>query len=111
MLYKGSAMPAAPPLNTHASGPAGRPARALSVLVADDEHDTVLTLVAILRDEGHDAHGVYNGDDVIKAARRAKPDVVVLDIELPGKSGFSVARELREMYHLDQPPLLIAISG
>jgi CheY-like chemotaxis protein len=36
---------------------------------------------------------------------------VIIDIQMPGVSGFAVARELRELYSLDRPPLLIAITG
>jgi len=90
------------------SAPALRPVR---VLVADDERDIVLTLESILRDEGYDTQGAYNGDDVLKKARVMRPDAVILDIQMPGISGFAVARELREMYTLDRQPLLIAITG
>jgi CheY-like chemotaxis protein len=90
------------------SGPALRP---VSVLVADDERDIVLTLESILRDEGYETQGAYSGDEVLKKARAARPDAVILDIQMPGASGFAVARELREMYHLDKAPLLIAITG
>jgi CheY-like chemotaxis protein len=88
--------------------PALRPVR---VLVADDERDIVLTLEAILRDEGYETQGAYNGDEVLEKARATRPDAVILDIQMPGISGFAVARELRETYPLDRPPLLIAITG
>jgi DNA-binding response OmpR family regulator len=84
--------------------------RALNVIVADDERDTVLTLTAVLRDEGHNVRGVYRGDDVLRAVEAERPDAVILDIELPGKSGFAIAQELRHLYG-DETPLLIAISG
>src|SRR5256885_4470161 len=84
--------------------------RALNVIVADDERDTVLTLMAVLRDEGHNAHGVYRGDEVLRAVEAQRPDAVILDIEMPGKSGFAIAQELRQTYG-DDTPLLIAISG
>jgi DNA-binding response OmpR family regulator len=84
--------------------------RALNVIVADDERDTVLTLTAVLRDEGHNVRGVYRGDDVLRAVEAEKPDAVILDIEMPGKSGFAIAQELRHAYG-DDTPMLIAISG
>jgi len=80
------------------------------VIVADDERDTVLTLVAVLRDEGHHARGVYRGEDVLRAVEAERPDAVILDIEMPGKSGFAIAQELRQLYGEDTP-VLIAISG
>ena len=89
------------------SAPALRPVK---VLVADDERDIVLTLESILRDEGYETQGVYSGAEVLKKAQTLRPHAVILDIQMPGISGFAVARELREMY-LDRPPLLIAITG
>jgi len=90
------------------SAPALRP---VSVLVADDERDIVLTLESILRDEGYETQGAYSGDEVIKRASATRPDAVILDIQMPGISGFAAARELREIYTLDRQPLLIAITG
>jgi CheY-like chemotaxis protein len=85
--------------------------RSLHIFVADDERDTVDMLTALLIHEGHRATGFYKGPEVIHYARRFKPDVLVLDIDMPGMSGYSVAREMREMYGGSAPPLLIAISG
>lgn len=84
--------------------------RSLHLVVADDEHDTVQTLGAILGDEGHDVVGAYKGPDVILTVRHRKPDAVIVDIDMPGMSGYSVAREIRSMFEA-APPMLIAISG
>lgn|SRR5262249_42598072 len=87
-----------------------RDRRVLRVLVADDERDTVLTLSELLREEGHEAHGVYKGTDVMPALREFDPDVVLLDIAMPGMTGWDVARKVREVCGHERP-LLIAISG
>ena len=84
--------------------------RALRVLIADDERDTVLTLTELLREEGHETHGVYDGNDVMPALREFDPDVVLLDISMPGMIGWDVARKIRQACG-QQRPLLIAISG
>ena len=84
--------------------------RALRVLVADDERDTVLTLTELLREEGHETHGVYDGNDVMPAIREFDPDVVLLDISMPGMTGWDVARKIRHVCGQERP-LLIAISG
>jgi CheY-like chemotaxis protein len=84
--------------------------RALHLLIADDERDTVQTLGSILSDEGHEVVGVYKGPTAIAQALLVKPDAMILDIDMPGMSGYSVAREVRAMYEAS-PPLLIAISG
>jgi len=91
--------------------PARRPAaRNLRVLVADDEPDTVLTLIELLREAGHEAQGVHDGTDVMPAVREFDPDVVLLDISMPGMSGWDVARKVRQVCGQERP-LLIAISG
>jgi len=83
--------------------------RRLSILVADDEPDTVATLAALLTEEGHTVHTVYRGDHVSEAVRRFKPDVCILDIVMPGESGYALAQQL------SQPgpdrPVLIAMTG
>lgn len=82
----------------------------LSILIADDDRDTVETLSAILIDEGHLVHKVYRGDRVLQAVERYKPDACIIDIEMPGKSGYAVAQELSIRFQLERP-ILIAISG
>ncbi|HZE61738.1 MAG TPA: response regulator [Burkholderiales bacterium] len=82
----------------------------LRVLIADDERDTASVLAAILRDEGHEAHVVLRGDEVLEMDRLVRPDVVILDINMPGMSGFAVAREIRARRGVASP-MLVAISG
>ncbi len=82
----------------------------LRVLVADDDRDTANVLAAILRDEGHEVHIALRGDEVSEIDRLIRPDVLVLDLNMPGMSGYAVAREIRERRGL-LAPLLIAISG
>lgn len=86
------------------------PARRLSILLADDDVDTVLTLAAILRDAGHLVHTCANPQTVIEAIQRYQPQVCILDIVMPGKTGFSIAREVHRM-NLRNRPVLIALTG
>ncbi len=83
----------------------------LRILIADDDRDTVWTLATILRDEGHSVQGVHRGEEVLKAARFLRPDVAVIDLQMPGMSGYAVAQELRNMFYPLPAPLLVAISG
>jgi CheY-like chemotaxis protein len=87
------------------------PRRKLRILVADDNRDVVLTLMMLLRDDGHEVRGVYDGLDALKAARLLRFDVIILDIEMPALSGYALAQELRAHYHGSRAPLLIAITG
>ena len=85
--------------------------RALRIIVADDDRDTVDMLATLLRDEGHDVHPVYRGKDILPTARFVRPDAIILDIVVPGMSGYAVAQEMRHSFTEAKRPLLIAISG
>lgn len=103
-------MPPKPPLRVvHPRGTADK-RHALRVVVVDDDRDTATTLAAILADEGHQVHTSLRGDDALEMCRLVRPDVVIADINLPGESGYAIARELRER-HGALAPMLIAISG
>ena len=88
-------------------------ASGLGILIADDERDTVVTLAALLTDEGHVVHTVTHGSLVMEAVDRFKPQVCILDIEMPGQNGYGIARDIVDEHkrtHMARP-LLIAISG
>jgi len=82
----------------------------LRVLIADDDRDMTLLLAAILRDEGDEVHVALRGDEVLDVVRLFRPDALVLDVNMPGMSGYGIAREIRQRY-ADLSPLLIAMSG
>ena len=103
-------MASKPPFRVVSPGDGVAKRHSLRILVADDERDTALTLAVILRDEGHEVHTVLRGDEALDLCRLLRPDVVIADINLPGASGYAIARELRER-HRELAPLLIAISG
>jgi DNA-binding response OmpR family regulator len=89
---------------------ARQPERVLRILVADDDPDTVFTLAMILRDEGHDVCRVYHGAGVLDQVRTYGPDAVLLDIGMPGLSGFEIARRLRKEFGT-ACPLLVAVTA
>jgi CheY-like chemotaxis protein len=82
----------------------------LCILVVDDEPDMVHTLAALLGDAGHVVHICTNPAFAIDAIRRVNPDVCVLDIVMPRKGGFSIARAVWAL-PLRKRPVLIAHSG
>lgn len=88
----------------------GSPKSPLRILIADDHADTLVTLSALLTDEGHEVRTLNEGSSVIELMRNFDPDVCILDIEMPGKDGFLLARELRDR-RVGERPMLIAISG
>jgi DNA-binding response OmpR family regulator len=88
---------------------AGAP-RQVRILVADDDRDSVLTLMMLLRDEGHEVRGVYDGKQALAAAFEFEPHAVLLDIALPDLSGWEVARRIRQRA-TRKGPMLIGVSG
>src|SRR4051794_29186275 len=83
----------------------------LRIIVADDDRDTVLTLTSLLRDEGHDVRGFYNGDQVLAAVQEFDPDALILDIAMPGQNGYDLAKHLKQSRGQSKRPALIGISG
>ena len=80
------------------------------ILVVDDNEDASETLALLLRQTGHDVRVAPDGATAQVAAAEFKPNVVLLDIGLPGMDGFEVARRLRALGS-ERSMLLVAISG
>ena len=80
------------------------------VLVVEDNVDAAETLGMMLTTHGHDVTVVTDSDSAIPAARAARPEVVLLDIGLPGMDGYQLARRLREDPET-RDAYLIAVSG
>ena len=87
-----------------------KPGKALRILVVDDNVDTAESLAMLLRLVGHQVRTEHTGPKGLQAAVSEKPDVVLMDIGLPGMDGCQVAERIRE--HQDLKAMrLIAISG
>jgi PAS domain S-box-containing protein len=80
------------------------------VLVVDDNVDNVRGLARLLRLLGHDVQVAYDGMAAIEVARNHKPEIVLLDIGLPGMDGYQIVARLR-MEECCKEALFIAISG
>ena len=70
--------------------------RERTVLIVEDNADQAQTLQAFLGMKGHQLEVASSGPAAIEMARRLRPDIVLLDIGLPGLDGFEVARRLRD---------------
>jgi signal transduction histidine kinase/ActR/RegA family two-component response regulator len=84
------------------------------VLVVDDNFDAANTLEALLDMDGFTVRTVYNGVDGVAAAESFGPDVVVMDIGMPGMDGYAAARAIREQACLKghaKGIMLIALTG
>src|SRR5258706_14453291 len=80
------------------------------VLVVDDSLDMIHSLAHVLRDMGHEVEFAINGYAALEAARRFRPEVVLLDIRLPDTDGWTVARRLKGEA-AERPGRVIAITG
>lgn len=66
-----------------------------SVLVVDDEPNIALSLEYLMREQGFEVRVVNDGDAAIAAMRSAVPDVVLLDVMMPGKDGYEICQLIR----------------
>jgi PAS domain S-box-containing protein len=101
----------AAPAKPHAAEtPASRGAQGLRILVVDDNIDSAVGMGEVLRLWGHDVSVTYDGPAALRAFQSERPDVVLLDIGLPGMDGFEVAEKIRQ--HVGGAALLIvALTG
>ncbi len=81
-----------------------------TILVADDEPDFVTFLTAILEDNGAKVLQAFGGEEAMEIARREKPDLMTLDLSMPGTSGTEVYMRLRRDPDLAELPVMI-ITG
>ncbi|HET9595280.1 MAG TPA: ATP-binding protein [Anaeromyxobacteraceae bacterium] len=86
------------------------PASALDILVIEDNVDGAETLAAVLELHGHRTHIATDGPSGLSRARELKPSVILCDIDLPGLSGYDIARALKAEGGLPETRL-IALSG
>ena len=80
-------------------------ARPKRILVVDDEEDVQVLVQRILRDVGFDVDGAADGNEAIVKIQARRPDLVVLDLMMPGLDGWGVLRYLRQSP--DPPPVVV----
>lgn len=78
------------------------------LIVDDDEHIAELISLYLIR-EGYDTKEVYSGDDAIIKFNEFKPQLIVLDLMLPGIDGYEVCREIRKTS--DVPVIMLTAKG
>jgi PAS domain S-box-containing protein len=107
-------LPAAADVVPAAEPPAVAPpaagAASKRVLVVDDNVDSAESLAMLLKVNGHEVRVAYDGPAALLEAAAFMPEVVLLDIGLPGMSGYEVARKLRELPEA-KGALLVAQTG
>ena len=86
---------------------------AKKVLIVDDDKNAVKFLSAVLSDNGYDPVPAYDGNEGMDKIKKAKPDLIVLDVMMPKKTGFVLFKQLKQDERYKEIPVLMltAVSG
>ncbi|MEI4194336.1 response regulator transcription factor [Roseovarius sp. E0-M6] len=85
---------------------------AAKVLLIEDEPNIIEAIGFVLKRDGLNVRTHSNGVDAIEAVRRESPDLVILDVMLPGRSGYEILEELRDDAQIgDIPVLMLTARG
>jgi DNA-binding response OmpR family regulator len=66
------------------------------VLIVDDEPNIVTALEFLLQKRGYEVHAAASGEEALRLVEAERPDVVLLDVMMPARSGYDVAQRIRE---------------
>lgn len=80
------------------------------ILVVDDNRLNIRLLTEILQDENYDVSSVNNSLEVMEAAHKFKPDIILLDIMMPGIDGFAVCKLLKNDFDLKDIPVIMVTA-
>ena len=91
-------------------GPESRGLMSLRIVVVDDNVDLVESMLSVLQLLGHDAYGATGGAEGVRLVEERRPDVAMIDVAMPGMSGFDVASQIRRR-SWGHAMVLIALTG
>jgi len=83
---------------------------ASSILIVEDNEDSAQSLKLLLEALGYETHVAHDGEGAVDAAVALRPDAILMDIGLPGLSGYEAARRIRAQC-ADKPMLIVALTG
>ena len=75
----------------------------MRVLVVEDNHTNLRLMTYLLRAFGHQTVSATNGEEAVAATEEARPDLILMDIQLPGINGFEVLWKLRQIAGGERP--------
>lgn len=81
------------------------------ILVVDDEPDIVRVVVNIMKDRGHQVETARNGEIALQMATDQTPDVIILDLMLPGMNGYELCQRLKENTVTQAIPVVMMTSA
>jgi cyclic di-GMP phosphodiesterase len=90
--------------------PAGAGARAARILVVDDEARNVKLLASLLRAQGYVVESSGDGEHALATVAQSRPDLILLDVMMPGIDGFEVASRLKASPHTRTIPIIMVTS-
>ena len=73
-----------------------------SILIVEDSPDNMKLFSTLLRLKGHEITGLLGGDELFTTLAQRRPDLILMDIQMPGKDGFTLLSELRASEYRDQ---------
>lgn len=77
------------------------------VLVVDDERDILELVTRRLEQAGYEVHTADRGERALELVKRIKPDIIVLDVRMPGMNGYEVTRQIRADAETEGIPVLL----
>ncbi len=69
------------------------------ILIVEDSPDNMRLFVTVLRLKGHEVVELWSGEGLLETIDRVDPDLVLMDIQLPGRDGFALLEEIRRSRH------------
>jgi len=77
------------------------------ILIIDDDTDVILILSTVLRDQGYDVITAEDGITGLDMVKRERPDLILLDLMMPEKSGISLLQDIKEDKNLKEIPVIM----
>jgi two-component system, cell cycle response regulator DivK len=81
-----------------------------NILVVEDNEQNIYLVTFLLEKNGYQVFQARNGIDGLALAQQEKPDLILLDIQLPGMDGYEVARGIRKIKDLETTPIVAVTS-
>jgi twitching motility two-component system response regulator PilH len=94
----------------HLTGKRSHKVAVQKILLVDDSPTELAVLSALLQQEGYEVVTARDGEDALDKLDRERPRLVLLDVVMPGKNGFSLCRQIRGMPDFGQVPIILVTS-